>query len=420
MTAHRRLITWITLLLAWVFSASASAAGLSIYFFDVGQGDAILIVSPAGKTVLIDAGPPAAGKALERRLKQILSAPIDLLVMTHPHADHLGGMERVLQGVGARLFMEPGIDHPSPLYAALLEQLEQKQVPLRIGEAGRNVELGGGATLRLLAPSKPFLSGTRSDANANCIVARLTYGRTAFYFGCDSERETEKRILKSGEELSANVYKVAHHGSRHSSGERLLKRIKPEIAIVSVGANNDYGHPTRATLDRLESKGIKVYRTDLDGEILVRSNGEDISVSTERGLEGASLVIAETDKPAVDAEPAKRSQSKSRDKRASRRSKGKAGKRAQLERPVATAPAASSPATATAPAADPAPVATTKPTAVPVARTASGYVGSVNSTVFHVPGCTNAEKILPKNLVRFSTRDEAIAAGRRPARDCNP
>ncbi len=394
------------LLLAWALSASASAASLSVYFFDVGQGDAILIVSPAGKTVLIDAGPPGAGEALESRLKQILSAPIDLLLMTHPHADHLGGMGRVLQGVGARLFMEPGIDHPSPLYSALLEQLEQKQVPLKVGEAGRNVELGGGATLRLLAPGKPLLTGTRSDANANCIVARLTYGRTAFYFGCDSEKETEQRILKSGEELSANVYKVAHHGSRHSSGERLLNKLKPEIAIVSVGANNDYGHPTRATLDRLESKRIKVCRTDLDGEILVRSNGEDLSVSTERGLGGASLVIAETEKPAVDAEPEKKPPSKPHDKRASRRSKGKTAQRAQLERPAAPAPAVGPPAAS--------------PATAPATPAVSGYVGSVNSTVFHIPGCRNAEKIFPKNLVRFHTRDEAIAAGRRPARDCNP
>jgi beta-lactamase superfamily II metal-dependent hydrolase len=433
-TAPRSFVPLLALLVAWLLSASAAAAELTVHFFDVGQGDAILIVSPAGKTVLVDAGPPEATEALTQRLKRLLTAPIDMVVMTHPHADHIGGMERVIQSVGARLFMEPGYDHPSPLYDQLLATLEAKQIPVKIGEAGRNVELGGGASLRLLAPSKPLFHGTRSDANANTIVARLTYGNTAFYLAGDSEQETEDRILASGEDVTANVYKVAHHGSRHSSSKKLLARIKPQVAIVEVGANNDYGHPTREALDRLEAAGAKVYRTDLDGEIVVRSDGSSIAVSTERGASQQPTVAPapfHDERPVVETAP-ERSRSDKAKPTKGKKAQGK--KQAAAEEPdEADEPPPHAPAPA--PVVHEAPVVATPapaqpedaPKPVPLERKASRqaapaayYVGSANSEVFHVPTCPNAAKIKPGYLVRYEKREDAVAAGRRPAKDCNP
>ena len=253
----------------------------------------MLLVSPAGKTVLIDAGPPDAADKLAARLKELVHGPIDLMLMTHPHADHIGGMEAALHAVGARLFMEPGYDHPSPIYSQLLKALDVAKVTLKVGKAGNNVELGGGATMHLLAPSDPPFTGTRSDADANSIVMRVVYGKTSFYLAADSEDETEKRILATGEEIGSDVYKVAHHASRHSSSAELLAKIHPRIAVVSVGANNEYGHPTRETLDRLEAVKAEVLRTDLDGEIVLKSDGEHVTYTTEKS--DVLVTVAPTD-----------------------------------------------------------------------------------------------------------------------------
>ncbi|MGC4121034.1 MAG: MBL fold metallo-hydrolase [Myxococcales bacterium] len=225
----RRLVpTLLALLLVVLAPGAALAADLAVHVLDVGQGDAIFIRSPAGKTVLIDAGTPESSRRLVSRLHELVPGQLDLVLMTHPHADHIGGMEAVIRDLGARIFMEPGFDHPSPLYSHLLKAVESKGVQLKVGKAGNNVEIGGGAVMHLLAPKDPFFHNTRSDANANSIVIRLSYGKTAFYLAADSEAETEKRILESGEELSADVYKVAHHGSRHSSTPELAREDPPE------------------------------------------------------------------------------------------------------------------------------------------------------------------------------------------------
>lgn len=334
-------------------SSPALARDLTVHFLDVGQGDAFLIVSPTGKTVLVDAGPPDYADRFVMRLKQLTSRPLDLVILTHAHADHMGGMEKAVLALGARVCLDAGFDHPSPWYEQLLQTLGRLKVPLRVASPGRQIDLGGGATLTLLAPPQPFLTGTRSDTNSNSIVARLVYGKTAFYLASDSETATERSVLATTSDLQSDVYKVAHHGSAQASTPELLARIKPSIAIISVGAGNDYGHPTQETLDRLRDAGVKVYRTDLNGEITVRSNGVRLDVTASRAG------------PQVRA-------------------------------------AAAAPVTA---AASPA---------------ASGYLASRRSAVFHRPGCPGAADIKLSNLVRYATRDGAVAAGRKPAKDCNP
>jgi hypothetical protein len=288
-----------------------------------------------------------------------------------------------------------------------LKTLESKQVALKLGEAGRNVDLGGGASMHLLAPSQPLFHGTRSDANANSIVVRVTYGKTAFYLSADSETETEQAVLKSGEEIGSDVYKVAHHGSRHSSGRDLLERIHPKIAVVSVGAGNDYGHPTRAALDRLEAVHAEILRTDLDGEIVLKSDGEKVTYSTEKGggLAGPAPAVATVeDKPApVETRPAN-------------------GKAHNDKPPHEVKPARpdnhhENNIGNNTVRLDDTPPPKQAPTPTP---SAGGYVASKNSQVFHKPECTNAGRIKSENMLHFGTRDEAMGSGRRPAKDCNP
>ncbi len=287
------LLQRLLLVFAVLACAVASAGGplpkpepgrLTVYFLDVGQGDASLIVSPTGRTVLVDGGPPEAARSLVQRLSGILEGPIDLVILTHPHLDHLGGLADVLGRFGARRYMDPGFDHPTTAYRKLLEAVAAREVqyvePLQ-GEDGAPVTigLGDGAAITVLWPRRPgqgFLTGTRSDANANSIVFRLSYGKATFLFTGDAEADTESRLLRSGQDLRAKVLKVAHHGSRHSSKAPFVSRVSPETAVISCARGNEYRHPHGKALARLQAVGARVHRTDLDGTLVVVSDGNSL------------------------------------------------------------------------------------------------------------------------------------------------
>ena len=365
-----RSLRLLALALVLLLAPAAQAGELKVYFFDIGQGDSALIVSPTGKTVLIDSGPPEGAASLRRRLSELLTGPIDLAILTHPHLDHLGGMEQALSVHGAQAFMDSGFNHPSPAYSSLLRYLEAHNIKVVNATQGRNIDMGGGAMLTLLGPPSPFFSGTRSDPNANSIVARLTFGNEHILFTGDAEEETEQMLIHGGD-LQSDVLKVPHHGSRHSSTQPFLDAVKPRFAIISVGAGNDYGHPTRAALDRLEGMGAKIFRTDLDGEIRLVTDGKNLEVYPAKDAPTAS-VAAEPEPEPQAPEPKK--------------SRGHMGKVVDVKKHD-------------------------------VER---GFVASKNSKVFHKPSCNGAEHIKADNKISFATRQQALASGREPAKDCNP
>jgi beta-lactamase superfamily II metal-dependent hydrolase len=253
---------------------------LRVAFVSVGQGDATLITSPAGKTVLVDGGPPEGARHLASFVRARTHAPLDLVLLTHRHLDHLGGLSRVIGAVGARLYLDSAFPHPSPAFDALMRLLAARHVPVRNATAGRRIDLGGGAEMTLLGPPAPPLLHTRSDVNANSVVSRLDYRRASFLFAGDAEKPTEKWLLDSGGRLRARVLKVAHHGSRYSSSMRFLRAVAPETAVICVGAHNDYHHPSPATIARLRTVGATVYRTDLDGDVELETDGDRIEVHT--------------------------------------------------------------------------------------------------------------------------------------------
>lgn len=379
-----RLLSLLLLLLAAIPSQAQPATApahsgkpLTVYFFDVGQGDAALIVSPTGKTVLIDGGPPEAGEQLARRLRQLVRGPLDLILLTHPHLDHLGGLKSALQAVGARRFMDPGFDHPSVAYRNLLELVEQEvgqvvtpepnpQAP----ETFLTVGLGEGALLTLYwprHPREPFLKNTRSDANSNSIVARLTYGQTAFLFTGDSEPDTEQLLLRYQTDYTSTVLKVAHHGGKHSSTEAFLAAVKPKAAVISCGAGNEYGHPAPETLARLTAVGARVFRTDEGGELKAVSDGAKLTLQAAKGDTSRHTFPGEV-----------------------RPASGGALARTGGE-------------TVTASWKSPSP----------------GYVSLKGSQVFHREDCATLKRAKTKERKLYSSRD-AAARERRPAEDCKP
>lgn len=289
----------------------ASGGELTIRILDVGpiNGDSILITSPAGKTVLIDAGDTAKGKTVVEALKRYNVQQLDYFIATHPHPDHLGGATEVFKAVKVLNVIDNG-QSPSaaPQPTPTPKSAQSRQPPARrsnrpaslnqfyddykaaVGTSGARYEtakpgtkydLGGGAVLTILAPSEPFFTKDKlttggNEPNANSIVARLDYGSFSMLLAGDAEEQTEHRLLTKDLDLQTRVLKVPHHGSKYASSKDFLNRVKPEVAIVSCGAWNRYGHPSQAVLDRLKAANpnVKLYRTDLQGEITITTRGK--------------------------------------------------------------------------------------------------------------------------------------------------
>ncbi|MFW5878451.1 MAG: ComEC/Rec2 family competence protein [Myxococcota bacterium] len=264
-----------------MLEANSSEAELRVHFLDVGQGDAILIISPVGKAVLVDAGPRAGGEVVLEAMRREGVESLDLVLVSHPHLDHLGGVPAVLEQVPVRFYMDPGYAHGSRAYESLLALLEEKQIPVLTARTGRRINLGGGAVMEILAPPELF-SGTRSDANANSAIARVEYGSFSMLLTGDTEAETESFLLTLPS-IESQILKVPHHGSAHSSASGFLRAVSAEVGIVSVGQNS-YGHPHPDALQRLEEAGMRVYRTDVHGTVSVTTDGTSYSISTERSV----------------------------------------------------------------------------------------------------------------------------------------
>jgi beta-lactamase superfamily II metal-dependent hydrolase len=258
-------------------------APLHIDFVAVGQGDAALVTGPTGKTVLIDGGPRVAGPALAAQLRARHVSGVDLVLLTHRHEDHLGGIAAVVRAFPVRLFMDSTFPHASQDYERLLLTLRERHVMVVTATKGRTIDLGDGAVLTLLGPPDPPLTRSRSDVNANSVVARLDYRNVGVLFAADAEPQTERWLLASRARLGAQILKVAHHGARSSSTAPFLDAVAPVVAVVSVGAVNEYGHPTPEALGRLARAHASIYRTDQDGTVTVETDGTHIEVTTARG-----------------------------------------------------------------------------------------------------------------------------------------
>ena len=255
--------------------ASLTDAPLVVRFLDVGQGDAILIQAPGGSTALIDGG--EVGSGVLQHLGNLGVQQLDLMVATHPHADHIGGLIEVLDAIPVAQVVTNGQVHTTSTYEDLLDAIAAAGSAYREVRRGDMLQLGT-LTLEVLNPT----SSAGTDYNNGSVVLRLVYGQVAFLFTGDAESEAETSMLVSGRPLEAKILKVGHHGSRSSSSTSFLVAVRPEVAVISVGASNVYGHPHPEALNRLAAVGSVVYRTDRDGTVTVTTNGVTYSVYLSR------------------------------------------------------------------------------------------------------------------------------------------
>ncbi len=248
---------------------------LEVHFIDVGQGDSIFVKAPDGKTMLIDGGERGSG-TLEylkgRGVKQI-----DVMVATHPHDDHIGGLTEILRQMTVKEVWLNGDSTTTPTFSQFLQAIDGSGAKFNEAQRGNSISLGN-LRFDVLNP-RPSLP---DDINGNSTVLRLEYGKVSFLFTGDATKEAESNMLNANENVRAKVLKVGHHGSSGSSSAAFLKAVAPEVAVYSAGKNNSYGHPAPVIISRLLSMGVKIFGTDVNGTVVVSSDGQTYQVTTQR------------------------------------------------------------------------------------------------------------------------------------------
>lgn len=301
----------------------ASGSELKVFVLDVGpvNGDSILIISPTGKTILIDAGDAGKGKVILDALKRNNIQQLDYFIATHPHPDHIGGADEVIKAIKVLNVIDNGEapDVPESLlpqtkpaatnrnaprprarttsrtasvikfYEDYKEAVTSSGAQYEKTELGKQYDIGGGARLSLFSPSEPLFTREQIKTggnvpNANSIAMRLDYGDFSMLLSGDAEEQTEHRMLTKDLNLRVTAIKVAHHGSKYATSQPFVDRVTPRVAIISCGEWNRYGHPSQVVLDRLKSVGATLYRTDMHGEISIVTRGRqnDLAVKTSK------------------------------------------------------------------------------------------------------------------------------------------
>ncbi|MDP2967482.1 MAG: ComEC/Rec2 family competence protein [bacterium] len=251
---------------------------LEVIFFDVAQGDAIFIKTPQGHQILIDGGPDSV--ILEKLGKELpfYDRTIDLVILTHPESDHLTGLLDVLRSYKVKNILWTGILIDSAGFKKWAELIKQENAKIYIAQSGQKITIGK-TSFEILIPFENLENKSVKDANNTSIVLRLDFGEISLLFTGDIYKSAERELLSLAKQLDTDVLKVGHHGSKTSTAEEFIIVVSPEIAVISVGRNNSYGHPYQETLDTLEKYGIRIFRTDLNGDIKIISDGINYGVS---------------------------------------------------------------------------------------------------------------------------------------------
>ena len=255
-------------------SAPIPAGNARVHFIDVGQADCILIENGSG-AVMIDAGKQDDSPKIEAYLMERGIKRLDYVIGTHAHNDHMGGMDEIIEYFSVGEMIAPTKPSESRFYVGVLDAAKKRGVPVRTAAKGEKLDVAGG-TLEFIDDG----SDTLADMNNSSYVIKFTYGETTFLFMGDAEQDYEREIMLSGADIDADVLKVGHHGSGGSSSDRFISSVSPELAVIQVGIDNDYGHPSQQALDRFLEHGVEVYRTDEVGDVIVTTDGKELSVET--------------------------------------------------------------------------------------------------------------------------------------------
>ena len=336
-----------------------SEHSFAIHYIDVGQGDAALVVCD-DKTMLIDGGKPSASSIIYTYLKNLNIDYLDYIIASHADDDHIGGLSAPLAKMNVGNVIAPETEADTRSYNSLKTKTEEQGLTIQHPKPGDSIDLGS-SKIEFYGP----ITESESDRNNGSIVMKIIYGDTSFLFTGDAEREEEQEILNAGYDLSTTVLKVGHHGSKNSTTYPFLREIMPQYAVISVG-DNSYGHPTEDTLSRLRDADVKVYRTDMQGDIIATSDGKTVTITTKKNADAeTNPTVAEKSNAYYQTEE----QNTDTDK----------------------------------------------------TEKVCEYIGNRNTKKFHYPECSSVGQMKEKNKVYLNcTRDEAIADGYESCKRCNP
>ncbi len=260
-----------------------SGKTLDIYVLDVGQGDSIFLRGPSGKTMLVDASESNMYERIDAFLQQQAIKQLDVVVGTHPHADHIGAMEQVVTHYKIGAYYMPDAQNQTRMFENLLDALAEHNINVKEASGGKQSTISWeeGIEVRILSPLPDVEYDNLNDSS---VILHVKYGNTSILLTGDAETFAEKAALKAlpEEYFRSTVLKVGHHGSSSSSSDAFLDAVSPKIAVVSLGKDNDYGHPHKETLEALNNRDIPLYRTDTQGIIHITLDGEGYAVDTEK------------------------------------------------------------------------------------------------------------------------------------------
>lgn len=361
----------ISILLTGCDSEGELSGDFSVHFIDVGQADAALVLCD-GESMLIDGGNVADSGLMYSYLKKYSVSHLDYVVATHAHEDHVGGLAGALNYATVDTVYCPTTSFGTDAFEDFVKYVERRKAKITVPKAGDSFNLGGAEVLII---SCNAAEGT----NNSSIVLKITYGETSFLFTGDAERDAELEMIDGEYDLSSTVLKVGHHGSDTSTSYVFLREIMPEYAVISVGANNEFGNPTEDVLSRLRDADVTVYRTDLQGTVICNSNGKEVRFEVYKNAEADTL-----SGPSYS---------------------GSHGSNAD------TTPAVTNPLVTDAPS-------TTPQQAESITY---DYVLNTNSKKFHYPDCSSVKNMKDKNKAfHTGTRDEVIEMGYDPCGNCKP
>ncbi len=269
--------------------AAESAQEMTVKMLNVGQGDAILIQTPE-QTVLIDTSDLDEQEKLRNELKKADVKRIDKLILTHPHADHIGGVKDVvLKDYEVGEVYDNGMPSKSKIYTSYMRVLKQKNIKRHALTAGDELDFGGGVKFKVFALEKAVVEkGSKTtenhDPNNESVVGKLIFCEFAMMFTGDAEKAEETPMVNTyGQALKSTVLKAGHHGSKTSSSAEFLRAVSPQAVLISCGAGNDYGHPHQPTMKKYKAMKLKIYETDKNGTITIKTNGKNYTIEPETG-----------------------------------------------------------------------------------------------------------------------------------------
>lgn len=351
-----------------------------IDFIDVGQGDAVLVQCD-GHYMLVDGGDSKQSSRIYTILKNRGISYLDVMVASHPDADHIGGLSGALNYAKVGIALSPVSKSETKTFQSFVKYLDAQGVSITVPRYGDKFMLGS-ASVSVLGPVS-----LSSDDNNNSIILRIIYGETSFLLTGDAETEEETSVLNSRQTVKSTVLKVAHHGSNSSSGYRFIREVAPQYAVISVGKGNKYGHPTENVLSRLRDAEVETYRTDMQGDITCISDGKVVSFSVRKNPDADTLAVADSGQrlSAADATGLYRNNNSD-----------------VIPEGVGTTD-------------------NIQNKTLESVSTECSYVLNKNTDKFHYPYCNSVSQMKEKNKVYYKgSREDVIAQGYSPCKNCNP